>query len=101
MIYHEWKSSRRGKKQQRILEQRAHEQLMISMMQNIFQVSNVQPQRPTTVILPYPPATTVQVTTQAPSASQTDDLVNSMEKTNLNQTSDESMKRLKTGDFLL
>ena len=31
---------------QRVLDQRAHEQLMITMMQNMFQESNIQPQRP-------------------------------------------------------
>ena len=88
------------KETQRILKQRADEQLMITMMQNMFQGSNVQPQRLTIAILLYSPAITAQGTTQAPiSASQTEnDLVISMEKINLAQTSDESTKRLKTGD---
>ena len=87
-------------KAQRVLEQRAHEQLMITMMQNMFQGFNVQPQRQPTTILLYPPVTTAQDTTQAPiSASQTEnELVISMEKTKLAQTSDESTKRLKTRD---
>ena len=72
-------------KAQRVLEQRAHEQLMITMMQNMFQGFNVQPQRQPTTILLYPPVTTAQDTTQAPiSASQTEnELVISMEKTKL------------------
>ena len=54
------------KEAQRVLEQRAHEQLMITMMQNMFQGFNVQPQRQPTAILLYPPVKTAQGTTQAP-----------------------------------
>ena len=88
------------KEAHRVLDQRAHEQLMITMMQNMSRGSNVQPQLQPTAILPFPPAATAQSTTQAPiSASQTEnELVISMEKTKVAQTSDELTKQLKTSD---
>ena len=69
------------KEEQRVVEQQAHEQMMITMMQNIFQGNNMQLQSqpivpPRSPKLPYPPATTtqgmIQTITTSISASQTE-----------------------------
>ena len=95
--------------EQQVVDQRAHELLMIQMMQNMFQGHIIQPQSqptapPMSTKLPYPPAMTtqgtIQTTTTSISASQTenDELIASMEKTKLVHDSDDSMKRHKTDD---
>ena len=91
------------KEMQGISDQRAHDLLLINMMTNMLQGTSVQPQSSTTGApmkqnLPYPPATTVQGTTQASiSTSQTElDLVLSMKQVKLAHTSNEPTKRHKT-----
>ena len=94
-------------KEQRAHDQQANQQLMIQMMQSMFQGQNVLPQSQPTIPsmspkLPWPPALqthgTTQPTTTPISASQSDNdaLVASMKKKNL--ATDDSTKRHKTDD---